>query len=223
LSGSPFSSRSSAMQLEASITRLYQDQGYLEAKVQATAKPKPVIDAKGVHIPYTLSIDEGPQYRLAAVQLAPDVLVPQATFDRLRRQQPGEIASPAKLRQSCEFVAREYRKKGFLKAQIISTPTFDRAHGTVSYLVTAQPGPQYTMGALKVENVDDEMGEKIAAALTMPQGAPFNEAAIVSMTATHNVNPEVEHFFTTQNLFYKLNLNDDAHTVDVDLTPQVKH
>jgi outer membrane protein assembly factor BamA len=222
LSGSPFNSSNTAKQIEASISSLYQDQGYLEAKVQATAKPKPVIDAKGVHIPYTIAIEEGPQYKLSAVQLAPNVLVPQATFDRVSGQQPGEIASPAKLRRSCDFVAREYRKKGFLKAQIISTPAFDREHGTVSYLVTAQPGPQYTMGALKIENVDDEMREKIAAALTLPQGAPFNEAAIMSMTATHNVNPQVERFFATQNLFYKLNLNDDAHIVDVDLTPQRK-
>jgi outer membrane protein assembly factor BamA len=222
LTGSAYSTDTSSRQLEASVTALYETQGYLEAKVHATAPPKPVIDAKGVHIPYTLDIDEGPQYKLASVQLAPDVIVPQATFDRLRGQQPGEIVSPEKLRRSCDFIAREYRKKGFLKAQVSLTPAYDRAHGTVSYLVTAQPGPVYTMGELKVENVDDDMREKIAAALPLPQGAPFNEGAIVGMTATHNMNPELERFFVSENLFYKLNLNDDAHTVDVDLTPEKK-
>jgi hypothetical protein len=95
-------------------------------------------------------------------------------------------------------------------------------HGTVSYLVSVQPGPQYTMGELKVENVDEPMREKIAAALPLSSGAPFNEGAIIGMTATRNVNPDVERFFATENLFYKLNLNDDAHTVDVDLTPERK-
>ena len=222
LSGSPYSTDTSSRQVEAGVTAFYETQGYLEAKVHATASPKPVVDAQGVHIPFSLVIDEGPQYKLASVQLAPDVIVPQATFDQLRGQQPGEIVSPEKLRKSCDFIAREYRKKGFLKAGVILTPAYDRAHATVSYLVRAQPGPVYTMGELKVENVDEEMREKIAAALPLPQGAPFNEGAIVSMTATHNVSPELERFFVSENLFYKLNLNDEAHTVDVDLTPQKK-
>ena len=230
LSGSPYTTDGSAKQLEASITALYQDQGYLEAQVHATPGPQPVVNAKGVHIPFAVAIEEGPQYKLSDVHLAPDVIVPQAAFDSLRGQQlgpqsglvSGEFASPDKLHRGCELIAREYRKKGFLKAQVIPTPTFDRAHGTVSYLVTVQPGAQYTMGELKVENVDESMREKIAAALPLPSGAPFNEGAIISMTATHNVNPDLEHFFATENLLYKLNLNDDAHTVDVDLTPEKK-
>ena len=226
LSGSTYIAATSAKQLEATLTGLYLDQGYLEAKVHAAAKPLPVVDAKGVHIPFTVAIDEGPQYKLAGMQLAPDVIVPQAAFDKLRGQQIGlpaaEIASPDKLRKSCEFIAREYHKKGFLKAQVIPTPAYDRAHGTVNYLITVQPGPQYTMGELKVENVDDQMRPMIVAALNMPQGAPFNEGAIIGMTATHNVNPELERFFLSENLLYQLNLNDDAHTVDVDLKPQKK-
>jgi outer membrane protein insertion porin family len=222
LSGSPYTTDGSVRQLEASITGLYQDQGYLEAQVHATPGPQPVVNAKGVHIPFAVTIEEGPQYKLSDVHLAPDVIVPQAAFDRLRGLQPGEIPSPDKLHRSCEFIAREYRKKGFLKAQVIPTPVYDRARGTVSYLVSVQPGPQYTMGELKVENVDEPMREKIAAALPLSSGAPFNEGAIISMTATHNVNPDLERFFATENLFYKLNLNDDAHTVDVDLTPEKK-
>ena len=225
-SGSAYLTESSKRQLEALVTDAYLEQGYLESKVLATPRREPIVDVKGVHIPFTVAIEEGPQYKLSGVQLAPDIIVAQAAFDRLRSQRlglpSGEIVSPDKLRRGCDFIAREYRKAGYLRVQISPIPTFDREHGTVSYTITAQPGPQYTMGALKIENVDDALREKIAAGLKMPQGAPFNEGAIVSMTATHDVDPDLERFFATTNLSYKLNLNDAAHTVDVDLTPQKK-
>jgi len=218
----PYTTESSQKQVEDTLANLYTQQGYLEAKIHATPKPQPIINAKGVHIPYVVAIDEGPQYKLAGVQLSPDLIVQQAAFDQANGKPMGEIASPDKLRPGCDLIAREYHKKGFLKAQVVPVPTFSRALGTVNYLITVQPGPQYTMGALQVEDVDDTMRPMIAQALHMPQGSPFNEGAIIGMTATHNVNPELERFFATENLFYKLNLNDDAHTVDVDLTPQKK-
>jgi outer membrane protein assembly factor BamA len=225
-SGSAYLTESSERQLEGLVTDAYLEQGYLESKVHATPRREPVVDAKGVHIPFTVVIEEGPQYKLSSVQLAPDLIVAQAAFDRVRGSrlgmQSGEFASPDKVRRGCDFIAREYRKAGYLRVQITPVPTFDRENGTVNYTITAQPGPQYTMGTLKIENVDDEMRERIASALNMPPGAPFSEGAIVSMTATHAVNPELERFFATTNLSYKLSLNDAAHTVDVDLTPQKK-
>jgi outer membrane protein assembly factor BamA len=227
LTGSPYSADNSAKQLEASLTDLYQQQGYLEAKVHATARPEPVVNAKGVHIPFTLAIDEGPQYKLGGVQFASDGIVAQAAFDKLRGQQPsplpGTIASPEMLRKSCEFITREYHNKGYMHAQMIPTPTFDRAHGTVNFLITAQPGPQYTMGQLSVENVSAETRQMIATALNLPQGAPFNEGAVIGITTASNVNPDLQRFFAAESMYYTLNLHDDSHTVDVDFTPAKKN
>lgn len=223
LTGSPYSVGNSAKQLEASLTDLYQQQGYLEAKVHATAKPEPVVNAKGVHIPFTVTIDEGRQYKLGGVQFASDGVVAQAAFDKLRSLQPsatpGAIASPEMLRKSCEFITREYHNKGYMHAQMIPTPAFDRAHGTVNFLITAQPGPQYTMGKLRVENADAETRQMIAAALNLPQGAVFNEGAVISITTASNANPDLQRFFAAESMYYTLNLHDDSHTVDVDFTP----
>lgn len=222
LTGSPYSADNSAKQLEASLTDLYQQQGYLEAKVHATARPEPVVNAKGVHIPFTVAIDEGPQYKLGGVQFASDGIVAQAAFDKLRGQQPspqpGTIASPEMLRKSCEFITREYHNKGYMHAQTIPTPAFDRMHGTVNFLITAQPGPQYTMGKLRVENVSAETQQMIATALNLPQGAVFNEGAVIGIAA-RNANPDMQQFFATESMYYTLNLHDDSHTVDVDFTP----
>jgi len=223
LTGAPYSADNSAKQLEASLTDLYRQQGYLEVKVHATARPETVVNAKGVHIPFTVTIDEGPQYKLGGVQFASDGVVAQAAFDKLRSQQPsqlpGAIASPELLRKSCELITREYHNKGYMHAQMIPTPAFDRAHGTVNFLITAQPGPRYTMGELRVENVSAETQQMIATALNLPQGAVFNEGAVIGITAARDTNPDLQRFFATESMYYTLNIHDDSHTVDVDFTP----
>ena len=222
LTGTDYSTNSSAKLVEASLTDLYQQQGYLEASVHATAKPEPVVNAKGVYIPFTVAIDEGPQYRLGSLQFAPDVIVAQAAFDKQRGQPsqlPGAIASPEMLRRSCDVINREYHNKGYMRAQMIPTPAFDRTHGIVNFVVTAQPGPQYIMGKLRVENVSAETQQMIATALNLPQGAVFNEGAVVGITTASNANPDLQRFFAAESMYYTLHIHDDSHTVDVDFTP----
>jgi outer membrane protein insertion porin family len=222
LTGSAYSSESSEQKLENAFVSLYRAQGYLEAKVHATAKPM-VIDKKGVHIPFAIVIEEGPQYTLAGVQLAPDVIVPQGIFDKQLGLRVGDVVSPDKLRPSWEFLAREYHSKGLMRAAVIPTPNFDRAQGKVHYTVAVTPGPVYTVGRLTVESAGESLSRAIASALNLSPGAVFNESELLGMTATHTVSPEVEQFFATESLSYKLNLHDDVHTVDIDILPEKKH
>jgi outer membrane protein insertion porin family len=218
--GSPYKTEGSASQLETELTDFYGGQGYVEAKVHVSVLPSPVIDKSGVHIPFTVSIDEGIQYKLADAKLAPNSILSQTAFDKLLSQQPGDVIDLAKLRKSCEFLTRQYHNRGFMKAQIVLTPTFDRAHGTVSYLLTPEPGPVYTMGNLNIQNVSDDLRDMIAGAVNLRQGAVFNEGALLSMNTTHGVNPALDRVLASEKFFYTLSFHDKEYTVDVDLTAQ---
>jgi hypothetical protein len=57
----------------------------------------------------------------------------------------------------------------------------------------------------------------------MPAGAVFNEGAIMGFFATHGVNPALERTFATVNVRYVLRVNDDTHTVDLELILENKH
>jgi outer membrane protein assembly factor BamA len=109
-----------------------------------------------------------------------------------------------------------------MTASVRPAPTFDHEKGTVSYMVTAESGPVYTMGALTIENVSDELRAAILAAWKMPQGSVFNEGAIRGFFATHGINPGLEQVFATVKIIYSLHLNDENRTVDVALRLEKK-
>jgi outer membrane protein assembly factor BamA len=221
--GSAYSTDGSVSQIETNVGNLYRDQGYLEVQVHATAQSKFTVDKEGVHIPFAVAIEEGPQYKLAGIQLALGLLVSQSAFDKLENPKTGEVVSQERLRGHWEFIARQYHDKGYMKVKVAPTPTYDRAQGSVSYAVAVEPGPQYSMGALRVLGTDDDLQNMIAEAWKIPQGSVFNEGAIRSLTATHAVNIALEQALASMNLFYTLKLHDDVHTVDVDLSLEKKH
>lgn len=218
--GLAYSTEDSTLQLETDLFNLYESQGYLDVKVHATAMPNPVVDKNGVHIPLTVSIDEGPQYRLAGALLAENSFLSQAEFDQQLGLRTGDVVDLAKLHRSCDFFKQQLHNYGHMRAKVTVTPTFDHAHGTVSYQISADLGPIYTMGNLNVTNVSDDLRAIIIGAIHLPQGEVFNEGALLRIASAQGSNPALEHAFVSQRLLYKLNLNDDTHTVNVELTPE---
>jgi outer membrane protein assembly factor BamA len=217
LTGSAYDTEGSPSQISTYLGNYYHDNGYLEADIHATAENAPSIAPEAIRIPFLISIAPGALYRLSGVQLADSLAVTQADFDRQSLIHPGEIAGGQRLVEEWEFVARQYHNKGYLKASIHPTPSYDRAHGTVAFAVTVEPGPVYTMGKLTLENVSDDLRAMILAAWKMPPGAVFNEGAIRGFFATVGVNPALERVFKTINIKYSMRLNDDTKTVDVAL------
>ena len=104
------------------------------------------------------------------------------------------------MRENWQFIERQYRNKGYLKAVIHPTPSFDRAQGTVSFTVTAEPGPVYTMGTLEIENVSDDLRAKMLAAWKMPAGEVFNQGTVLSYFAIRDANPALGRYFCLRQL-----------------------
>ena len=223
LTGSPYDVEGSPSQIATYLGNYYRDNGYLEASIQATPQPAPVITPEAVHIPFVISVAPGALYRLTGVQLAPGLLVTQAEFDHQSNIHPGDIADGQHVIQNWQFISRQYHNKGYMKASVHPIASFDRAHGTVSFAVSVEPGPAYTMGTLTIANVSDEVRAAMLAAWKMPAGAVFNEGAVLGYFATHDVNPALERVFATVNLKYNVQLNDENHTVDVTLRLEKRH
>jgi outer membrane protein assembly factor BamA len=213
--GQPFDVEGSPSQISVSVGNFYRDKGYLEAAVQATAQYTPVVAADAVRIPFVISFTPGALYKVAAVQLAPGLLVSQADFDHQSGIHPGDVADRARIGQNWNFIARQYHNKGYMKAQIEPTPAFDRAQGTVTYSVNVIPGPLYNMGALRIDNVSDDLRTAMLAAWKVPPGSVFNEAAVINYFSVGDINPALKRVFASVSCRYFLTLNDENHTVDV--------
>lgn len=222
-SGSPYNLEGSPSQLATYLGNYYHDKGYLEAAIRATPQGAPVITPEAIRIPFLLSVAPGPVYKLTSVQLAPGVLVSQADFDHQSHIHSGDIADGQHVTENWQYISRQYHNKGYLKAAVHPTPSFDRAQGTVSFSVAVEPGPVYTMGTLRIDNVGDEVRTAMMAAWKMPAGAVFNESVVLSFFAIGDANPGLKRLFASVNCKYNLTLNDDTHTADVVLRLEKKN
>jgi outer membrane protein assembly factor BamA len=163
------------------------------------------------------------QYHLGEIRFAPILLASHADFDRQSALHFGDTADGQRLTDDWQYIARQYHNHGYMQASIHPAPSFDRFKGIVSFDVTAEPGPVYTMGQLTIENVSDDLRAAILAKWTVPPGTVFNEGAVRGFFVTHAVNPELERVFAAVNVKYTQQLNDETHTVDLTIRLEKKH
>jgi outer membrane protein assembly factor BamA len=213
--GSPYDVEGTPSQISTDLGNFFHDKGYLEASLNAAPQGAPVVAPDAIRIPFFLSATPGPLYKLSSVQLAPGVLVTQAEFDHQSHIHSGDIADGQHVTQNWQFISRQYHNKGYMKATVHPTPTFDRAQSTVIFLVEVDPGPAYTMGTLRIDNVGDDVRTAMLAAWKMPAGVVFNESAVVSFFAAGDASPQLKRLFSGVSCKYVMTLNDDTHTVDV--------
>jgi outer membrane protein insertion porin family len=218
VTGAAYSNQGSLNQIETALNNFYGERGYLGASFHIAQGARPVVDAAGIHVPFTVAVTEGSLYKLTAVTLAPDLVVTQQTFDKQSGLHPGEVVSLVALRGGWEYLAHQYHNQGCLHAQIHAEPAFDRTAGTVSYTVTATPGPVFTMGALRVVNVPAELHDPLLAAWKIPAGGVFNESMVRNLAASPNLPPELKRVLSIADVHSTLKLHEDIHTVDVELT-----
>jgi len=223
LTGTPYDQEGSSSQIATYLGNYYRDKGYIEAAVAAVPQYPAVASADAIRVPFQVSFAPGNQYKIAGVRLSPDLSVTQADFDRQANIHPGDIADGQRVIQNWEFIARQYHNRGYMQASIHPAPSFDREKGTVTYDVTAEPGPVYSMGRLTIENVSDDLRTLILAAWKMPVGSVFNESAIRNLYAIGDANPALKRIFAAADSRYVLHLNDATRTVDVVLRLEKKH
>jgi outer membrane protein insertion porin family len=214
-SGSTYDAEGSPNQIETNLANFYRDKGYLEAEINATPQFPATATAAAIQVPFLIAVTPGTLYKLSGVQLAPGLLVTQTDFDKQSHIHPGDVATSQYVRENWEFLARQYHNKGYMKAVVNPTPSFDRTHGTVSFSVTVDPGSVYTMGTLRIDNVSDDLRTRMVAAWKLPAGAVFNESAIRNFYAIGDANPMLKRVFAAVNCKYVITLNDDTHTADV--------
>jgi outer membrane protein assembly factor BamA len=134
----------------------------------------------------------------------------------------GDFADDSSLRQNWKLIERQYHNRGYIKAKVEPAPTIDHAEKTVGYVVSVDPGPVYTMGALTIDNVTDDLRAAMLAAWKIPAGSVFNEGSILAFFGTHGVNPALEQVFSSVNCRYFMHPNDNTHLVDLTLALEPK-
>jgi outer membrane protein assembly factor BamA len=220
--GTPYDAEGTVNQIESEMGAYYRDQGYLEPAIHASAGVKATASANAIRVPLRVSILPGAQFKLAGIQLASGLLVTQAEFDHRSHVHSGDFADGSSLREDWQFIERQYHNRGYIKAIVEAVPTYDRSSKTVGYVVSVDPGAVYTLGAVTVDNVTDDLRAAMLGAWKIPAGSVFNESSILAFFGTHGVNPALEQVFSGANCRYFLHPNDNTHVVDLTLALEQK-
>ena len=201
--------------LRVALEAIYHRQGYLEMAMTGFAHGTPQVADGKVLIPVSATIEEGAQYRLAAMQLSGDVLLTADDFAKAAKLHPGDVANEDLLRGTLAAVANSYKAHGYLRAQIDATPSFDQASHTVRYAIAVAPGPVFHMGELSLVNLSDEQRAEVLKAWPMQEGDVYDATVATQFLLK---NRSSLHSLDGWSATWKAYEHEDTHIVDLVVT-----
>lgn len=166
-----------------SIQGLYRASGFLKAKVTATAQDtdKPGKHGKEVgEIAVTYAIDEGPQQKLGAVEVAgADQAREQIIYDMLSAE-PGQPFSLITLSQDRDAVLSYYVSHGFDHAQVEVNPQVDLVNKTLTNVTyNIIEGQQVTIEHVLLSGIEHTKPSIVEGQLLVHAGDPLDQAALL--------------------------------------------
>jgi outer membrane protein assembly factor BamA len=125
------------------------------------------------------------------------------------------VANEDLLRGTLAAAAYPYKAHGYLRAKIDATPRFDAANHTVSYAVTVEPGPVFTMGELSLVNLNDQQKADVLRLWPMREGDVYDATVATSFLLK---NKNSLHSLDGWSGNWKAFEHDDTQIVDLVVT-----
>jgi len=140
--------------VESNLLPLYQERGYLRAafgppKVAPEASP----ECKGVAV--ALTVDEGSIYVWDKATWEGAEGLTAQELDAALGMKNREVANVVKIAKGLGNVRKAYGRKGYIAARVRPETEFDDSARSVSYRFQVTEGPQYYMGDLVINGLDE--------------------------------------------------------------------
>ena len=121
------------------IIQLYNDHGYIQARVESTDV---AVDREKARVTITFTIVEGPQFRVGTLKLAGVTLLPEPEVQRQLTLKSGDVFSRSKLRESIRNIENLYSTIG--RASVDVVPKTDQVPGenTLNVAIEINEGPE---------------------------------------------------------------------------------
>jgi outer membrane protein insertion porin family len=168
----------SKQKLQADLETLrsyYTNRGYLEFAVDST-QVSITPDKQDIYI--TINITEGPRYMVSGVQLAGELLLPEAELMRLVQVRPGDVYSREKLTQSTKALSDRLGSDGYAFANVNAVPDIDRVKRTAGFTFFVDPGRRVYIRRINISGNSKTRDEVIRRELRQLEGAWYDAARI---------------------------------------------
>ena len=140
--------------VESNLLPLYHERGYLRAtfsppKVTPEASP----ECKGVTV--AMTVDEGSIYVWDKATWDGNTGLTAQELDAALGMRNREVANAVKIATGLGRVRKAYGRKGYIGARLRPASEFDDTARSVTYRFHVTEGPQYYMGDLVIEGLDE--------------------------------------------------------------------
>ncbi len=209
--GVPLSDTMVKKLLDASIRPLYEARGRLRVTFpKYTTEKHPDVD--GVVLSVTVS--EGPSYKLGAVKITGVPAADVANLDRMANWKTGDIANFDELQSAADRIKVRLREEGHLHASVNLERTLNDADHTVNVVAAIIPGPRFAYGKLEIKGLDIISEPVIRKMWGDRAGKPFNPAFPDAFLADIRDQGLFDNLGKT---IAETKVNDSDHSVDVTL------
>ena len=212
-----YSTLGSPNQLETELENYYRERAYLQVAVHATMVLPPQVSADDVRVPFAVTVTEGPQYHVGLVKLDPVLAITQQDFEHRTELRSGALAQASLLRGAWQTLTEDFHTRGYMRAKVVPSAAWDPGKGIVNFTVAAEPGAQYAMGKLTIDNANDDLRVAILSDWVMAEGAAFNPRRLLGGPDAQPTNAALQRYLAHEELKYTFQYHDDTHTIDVTL------
>jgi outer membrane protein insertion porin family len=122
--------------LEA-LRSFYLNQGYLEFAIDST-QVSITPDKRDIYI--TVNLTEGQKFTVADINLAGELIVPEAELRALIRLRKGDVFSRERLTETTKLISDRLGNEGYAFASINPVPEINRETSEVSFTLYVDPG-----------------------------------------------------------------------------------
>lgn len=158
-----------------SLNSFYKDRGYIRfdvTSVQVSLSP----DKRNVFL--TVNVDEGPQYRIADYKFAGDMIVPEATLQRLVKVKPGEVFSRGEVNESSDAISSGLADFGYAFANVDPLTKVDDDAKTVDLTFFVDPGKRTYVRQIVFNGNEKTNDETLRREMRQFEGAPYSRRAV---------------------------------------------
>jgi len=177
--GHPYSRMTIDVFLAEQIRPVYQQQGYLQAKigpaeVRLSGNPnQKLADEIPVYVPCV----PGALYQWKGVEWKGNSAVSTITLTNALGMKTGDVANGQTMEGGWERVREEYGQHGYLEAKVTPRPVYDDAAHTVAYEVAIVEGVQYKYGSMTISGMSLTAERLIRDAWQLQPGDLFDKKA----------------------------------------------
>jgi outer membrane protein insertion porin family len=153
----------------------YLDRGYLEFNIEST-QVSITPDKKDIYI--TVSVSEGPRYKVSDVKVAGEMLLPEAEIRKLITLKPGDTFSRARVTESTKKISDRLGAEGYAFANVNAAPEVNKEKQEAAFTFIVDTGRRVYVRRINISGNNRSRDEVIRREMRQLEGAWFSSARI---------------------------------------------